>query len=481
MNLFSHIRNLLCPVISPRILGEDFLSCLPHELAKILEAIQIADDGSKQLIWNDFRVCSAFQPIVSFTHNCIVGHEALARPYTRAGEAITPPHFFNMAYREGYLPNIDRACRLLHILNAGKYPGWLFLNFHPVLFSQQDNEDITASYVRAIVDHLGIDPTSIMVEVVENEVQGKQSFENKVQQLRLLGFNLAIDDFGTGESNFERLMSVQPDIVKLDRSFARQCVDNIKVRKVLPHLVELLHEIGSRVVLEGIETENQALIALDANIDFGQGWYFARPQDCPYSNPYALTTILDSLWKKNNLESVALAKQRKETLDPIFRAFEQMGRINDGDDGGFNDTAQSFLNIHAAKRIYLLNSDGFIATPPLIATCRATPEQPCLHCNGGCPQIATARFNPLPENQAYMKHARLSRHSFFQRALEQHGIPQLSRPYVSPCDGKIVSTISMSIILDEKIYVVCGDLNWESLMGKLEPALLMPYIKSGIN
>lgn len=466
MNIINRLSRLLRSDSLPTILDKKFLSRLPADLANTLQGIQISSGAANHLLWNDYRVCSVFQPIVSFTHNCIVGHEALARPFSKSGEAVAPPVFFSTVRRDGHLAHVDRACRLLHILNAGEYPGWLFLNFHPSLFGQPGNEDITDLYLGTIIDHFGIDPVSIMIEVVESEVAEKEYFEKRVQQLRSFGFNIALDDFGTGESNFERLMSMQPDIVKLDRSFAQQCVDNVKIRKVLPRLVQLLHEIGSQVVLEGIETEAQALIALDANIDFGQGWFFARPQPCPHGDPYALTATLESLWVKHGAEAITFANKRKETLGPIFKAFEEMGSgMNSG--RNFSEITPRFLNIHEAKRIYLLNGDGFIEIPPLLATCRANYERPCLHCNGGCPQITAPRFSPLPEKQSYMKRARLSRHSFFQRALEHHGKPQLSRPYVSPCDGNFVSTISMAITLGGKNYVMCGDLNWETLAGKL--------------
>src|SRR5690606_3189599 len=88
---------------------------------------------------------------------------------------------------------------------------------------------------------------------------------------------VAIDDFGAGESNFERVWRLRPDIVKLDRAMITEAAQNPLVQRILPGIVSLVHEAGALVVMEGIETERQALIALKSDVDFVQGFYFLRP------------------------------------------------------------------------------------------------------------------------------------------------------------------------------------------------------------
>ncbi|MEI7432124.1 MAG: EAL domain-containing protein, partial [Betaproteobacteria bacterium] len=68
-----------------------------------------------------------------------------------------------------------------------------------------------------------------------------------------------------------------PDIVKLDRSLIVQATENPRVRRVLPKIVEIVHDLNARVVCEGVETREQHAIALDSGVDLLQGFYYARP------------------------------------------------------------------------------------------------------------------------------------------------------------------------------------------------------------
>ncbi|GAB6036491.1 EAL domain-containing protein [Fundidesulfovibrio butyratiphilus] len=448
------------------LLNDAFLSCFPADLAQVLARLRKNEQGEIEAPWRNMVIRSVFQPIVSFTHNCIIGHEALVRPALRRGAPISPPDFFALAQKRDELTLVDRACRALHLLNAGNYPGWLFLNFHPALFGDPRNEGLTERFLSAFVDVLGVNPGSIVVEVVENKVPDEERFDQGVKSLRDANLSIALDDFGVGDSNFSRIWSVRPEIIKLDRSFADQSEKDIKVRKVLPSLVAMLHEMGTRVLLEGIETEQQALIALESNVDFGQGWFFARPASSPLSDPYALAGVLDSLWSAHCETLHTRERDRKEFITPFTQAIEVMsGALQRG--VAFEEAGAAFLNIHEAKRLYIVDNKGFILEPAMRSSCRAAEGKPCVHCNGGCPSPTKKRFNPLPDNQPFMKLARLAMQPFFRRAVEAPNTPQITRPYVSPCDGKLTVTVSIGFSLDGALCVLCGDLDWSSLIHKL--------------
>jgi hypothetical protein len=97
-----------------------------------------------------------------------------------------------------------------------------------------------------------------------------------------MGCLIAIDDFGAGHSNFERIWNLRPDIVKLDRSILLRAIKSNHTQKMLTSIVQILHQSGCLVVIEGIENEEQALIATDSNADFVQGFYFSRPQPASF-------------------------------------------------------------------------------------------------------------------------------------------------------------------------------------------------------
>jgi EAL domain-containing protein (putative c-di-GMP-specific phosphodiesterase class I) len=86
-----------------------------------------------------------------------------------------------------------------------------------------------------------------------------------------------MDDFGIGSSNFDRVAALRPDIVKIDKSVLSQSLGRDKAGRALPVMVELLHELGARVAVEGIETRAGAVAAIAARADYVQGFHFARP------------------------------------------------------------------------------------------------------------------------------------------------------------------------------------------------------------
>jgi EAL domain-containing protein (putative c-di-GMP-specific phosphodiesterase class I) len=88
-----------------------------------------------------------------------------------------------------------------------------------------------------------------------------------ISHFRQLGCLIAIDDFGAGHSNFDRIWDLQPDIVKIDRRLIQDAGHSRRVERILTGIVSLLHEAGSLVVVEGVETEDEALVAIAANAD----------------------------------------------------------------------------------------------------------------------------------------------------------------------------------------------------------------------
>ena len=79
-------------------------------------------------------------------------------------------------------------------------------------------------------------------------------------------------------TNFDRIVSLRPEVVKVDRSILTRAVgDDAKARRMLPSIIELLHEAGAQVAIEGIEGAAEALVAIESGADLLQGFHFAAP------------------------------------------------------------------------------------------------------------------------------------------------------------------------------------------------------------
>jgi EAL domain-containing protein (putative c-di-GMP-specific phosphodiesterase class I) len=88
---------------------------------------------------------------------------------------------------------------------------------------------------------------------------------------------LAIDDVGAGFSSLRHILLTAPDVIKLDRSMVAGAATDSVLQKLVRSLVDFGHGVGAEVVAEGVETRDDAVELRRAGVDYGQGWYFARP------------------------------------------------------------------------------------------------------------------------------------------------------------------------------------------------------------
>jgi len=93
----------------------------------------------------------------------------------------------------------------------------------------------------------------------------------------MLGVNLYIDDFGTGHSSLSYLKRLPVDEIKIDRSFVMEMEESDNDAKIVHATIDLAHNLGLKVVAEGVETEASLKILKALNCDYAQGYYLSRP------------------------------------------------------------------------------------------------------------------------------------------------------------------------------------------------------------
>jgi EAL domain-containing protein (putative c-di-GMP-specific phosphodiesterase class I) len=239
-------------------------------------------------------VTTRFHPMVSVRKRSVVGFEALSGGINpSSGKGIPPTELFSHAAREGRTLELDRLCRSLAIERFAAQSNLadgslLSLNLDPSILAEATGSGHLINCVRS----LGLNPSRIMIEILESSIGDAGALESFVRTYRNLGFLIAIDDMGTGFSNFERISLLKPDVLKLDRSMISRLASEYHMRAIVRSIVALSHRIGALVVAEGIETEEQALIALELGIDMLQGYYFCTPQD---SIPLAMSMADEKL------------------------------------------------------------------------------------------------------------------------------------------------------------------------------------------
>jgi EAL domain-containing protein (putative c-di-GMP-specific phosphodiesterase class I) len=224
------------------------------------------------------RLSSAFQAIFSASERRPVGYEALVRATRADGIAIEPLDFLESVPEGSARAELDRRCRTLQVekfVRLGDSRSTLFLNIDPCRVIEPRFAAIFADVLRSCDLPAG----RVAVELTEWPGPCEERLAAATGFYRELGCRIVVDDFGAGQSNFDRVWRLKPDIVKIDREMTRRLSTNAVARRMLAGIVSVLQDGGATVCVEGIETEDQALCAIDAGADMLQGYYFSRPAE----------------------------------------------------------------------------------------------------------------------------------------------------------------------------------------------------------
>lgn len=135
-------------------------------------------------------------------------------------------------------------------------------------------------FMKYIIESENISFSNMIVELTESRfVSDKELLKDTFSYMRNLGMKIAMDDFGTGYSSLEILKEVPADIVKIDKVFVKNIKNSSFDMTFIKFIVELCHDVGIKVCLEGVERYDEMEIVSDMNLDFIQGYLFGKPQD----------------------------------------------------------------------------------------------------------------------------------------------------------------------------------------------------------
>ncbi len=390
----------------------------------------------------DYLLSSAFQPIFSPSHQRLVGFEALLRA-KRDGESVSPAEVFKRALDSGQTQHLDRRLQSLHIQRFAESGSstWLFLNISPA--SCVDAEESLA-HLESSCDLYDVNPAQVVLEVVETETENKAELLKFARLARARGFRIAIDDFGVGDSNFERVWQLEPLIIKIDRSLLVNAAAHRRARQLLNGLVSMIRESGSLVLIEGIETEKEARIAISTGADLLQGFLFGRPA--------SLIEVLENsaAGEKQFSHQIAQIRMRNEQDCRYQEGFLRLLRVEFLDAclrlssrTALADACAGLLEIAGVKRCFVLDEDGIQQGGLASETSQLTESQ----------------FNPLYQSSG----ACWSHREYFRRALERPHIINASRPYVALPDAMRTVTLSACVQQNNQTKVFCVDVHPDSV------------------
>jgi sensor c-di-GMP phosphodiesterase-like protein len=220
-----------------------------------------------------------YQPIVDLPTRRIVGAEALVRWTDEDAHAIGPAVFVKMAEDRGFAGEITRLV-VRHALRdfaetLRRHPGFrLNINAAPA--------DLADPALLPLLEHFlekaAVPARRLAIEITEGSTVGYQVAMETILRLHQRGFGIDIDDFGTGYSSLSYLHELCIDTIKIDKAFTHAIGTEAVTVTVLPQILDMARALKLEVIVEGIETEQQAeyFAAYDQPL-LAQGWLFGYP------------------------------------------------------------------------------------------------------------------------------------------------------------------------------------------------------------
>jgi diguanylate cyclase (GGDEF)-like protein/PAS domain S-box-containing protein len=223
----------------------------------------------------------AYQPVVDLRTGAIHKAEALIRWQHPTQGAVSPATFIPIAEESGSIHEIgqwvfETAAAQVAQWRRTLHPGFqISINTSPLQYQRQGLQpDALQAHLRT----LGLDGSSLVLEITEGLLMdASAATRQQLSALHTAGFEISLDDFGTGYSALSYLHQFDLNYLKIDQSFVRDLHAGSKDLALCKATIVMAHELGLKVVAEGIETTEQRDLLAQAGCDFGQGYLFSRP------------------------------------------------------------------------------------------------------------------------------------------------------------------------------------------------------------
>jgi len=227
-------------------------------------------------ILREERLTTMYQPIVDLDRGLIMGYEALTRGPANTHFAV-PKALFSCSHTARLSYELDRVCRRRAVQNArGFDPGKkLFLNSLPESLGRPGFLDPA---LQSVLDEAALHPRNLVLEITERSaIHDFEVFGRELDRLRRQGFLVAIDDVGTGYSSLQTVSEVQADFLKIDMSLIKNIHQSLIKQDLVHSLLQVASRTATKVVAEGIETEEEYRALRTCGVHYGQGFYLAPP------------------------------------------------------------------------------------------------------------------------------------------------------------------------------------------------------------
>jgi len=251
---------------------------IPGDMQHDYNELILHNEMHEALKKDEFEVY--YQPIVNAKNKEVVAAEALIRWNHPKYGLIPPVVFIPLMEKTGFVIELGRYI-LEEVLKQQKR--WELFKFKQIEVSinitllEIESEGFVENVAKQLQFHQ-VNPELIKYEITEGSAMISEELTRKqFLALKKLGIPIALDDFGTGYTSFSYLKKFPADVLKIDKTLVDYILTNKEDQRIVKAMIELGHNLGVKIVVEGIENKRMYELIASFGCDFMQGYYFSKP------------------------------------------------------------------------------------------------------------------------------------------------------------------------------------------------------------
>ena len=219
-----------------------------------------------------------FQPIINLQDNSITDAEVLLRWNRGERQTVGPQFFIPIAEKTGLINEITKWVIQNTLIQIKKWEkNGLKIKTTINMTSREIADKSFRDWAKKTITESGVNGSHIGIEMTERVFY---QIETKIceilKELKKQWYKILVDDFGTGYNSLMTISKIPFDIIKKDKYFIDR-LNKREIKLLVKHNIELIHEMGGRIVAEGVETKEQFKILKELGCDMIQGYYFSKP------------------------------------------------------------------------------------------------------------------------------------------------------------------------------------------------------------
>jgi EAL domain-containing protein (putative c-di-GMP-specific phosphodiesterase class I) len=348
-----------------------------------------------------------------------------------------------MAAQEKLTPQLERLCRATAVRTFARLERHedliLFMNFDAAAL-ETDPGGVDA--LLACMKEENLSPRNVAVEILESAFEDMNKLGEILEGFRSRGFLLVMDDVGSGYSNLDRIPAIKPDILKMDRSIVAGIDSDYHRQETFKSLVQLTRRIGALTVAEGVETQHQAIAALELGADLLQGFFLGCPERAGSLTCDDAAARIDALARRYKAYMVDRINQRKlehRRFNIILN--EILVELSKCSFEDFDDVLQTIVpQYDNVECVYIMDESGAQISSTV--------------CNHRVPMRKQGvMFRPAPKGADH------SLKEYYYVLLDVELNKYTTDPYVSLARGNLCRTISTCFRdgRNNHLYILCID------------------------